>query len=105
MIEAIPTNTPEQAEHVEKRRQGMSPAKIAPVAIFLLSDLAKEVNGQIFSVRANEIFLISQPRPIRSAHHDGGWTPQTIAERMLPAFKASLVPLERSRDVLSWDPI
>ena len=105
MIEAIPTNTPEQAAHVEKRRLGMSPAKVAPMAIFLLSDLAKDVNGQIFSVRANEIFLISQPRPIRSAHHSEGWTPQLIAERVLPAFKASLVPLERSRDVLSWDPI
>jgi NAD(P)-dependent dehydrogenase (short-subunit alcohol dehydrogenase family) len=105
MIEAIPTNTPEQAAHVEKRRQGMTAAKIAPMAVFLLSELAREVNGQIFSVRANEIFLISQPRPIRSAHNSEGWTPQSIAERVLPAFKASLVPLERSRDVLSWDPI
>jgi NAD(P)-dependent dehydrogenase (short-subunit alcohol dehydrogenase family) len=105
MIEAIPTNTPEQAAHVEKRRRGMSPAKIAPMIIFLLSDLAKEVSGQIFSVRANEIFLISQPRPIRSAHCSEGWTPGLIAERVLPAFKASLVPLERSRDVMPWDPM
>jgi len=105
MIEAIPTNTPEQAAHVEKRRRGMSPAKIAPMIVFLLSDLAKEVTGQIFSVRANEIFLISQPRPIRSAHCSEGWTPQLIAERVLPAFKASLVPLERSRDVMPWDPM
>jgi NAD(P)-dependent dehydrogenase (short-subunit alcohol dehydrogenase family) len=105
MIEAIPTNTPEQAAHVEKRRLGMSPAKIAPMAVFLASDLAKDVTGQIFSVRANEVFLISQPRPIRSAHVAEGWTPQLLAERMLPAFKTSLVPLERSRDVMSWDPI
>ncbi|HTP96850.1 MAG TPA: SDR family oxidoreductase [Burkholderiales bacterium] len=105
MIEAIPTNTPEQAAHVEKRRRGMSPAKIAPMAVFLLSDLAAEVTGQIFSVRANEIFLISQPRPIRAAHHSEGWTPELIAERVMPAFKASLVPLERSRDVMPWDPM
>ena len=68
-------------------------------------DAAKDVTGQIFSVRANEIFLLSQPRPIRSAHRDGGWTPQLIRDRVLPAFKSSLTPLERSRDVLSWEPI
>ncbi len=105
MIEAIPTNTPEQAAHVEMRRQKMTPAQIAPMAVFLSSDAAKEVTGQIFSVRANEIFLISQPRPIRSAHHGEGWTPQLIRDRVLPAFKASFTPLERSRDVLSWEPM
>lgn len=105
MIEAIPTNTPEQAAHVETRRKGMTPAKIAPMGVFLLSDLAKDINGQIFSVRANEIFLISQPRPIRSAHKSDGWTPQSIAERVVPAFKNALVPLERSRDVLPGDPM
>jgi NAD(P)-dependent dehydrogenase (short-subunit alcohol dehydrogenase family) len=105
MIESIPTNTPEQVAHVEKRRRGMSPDKIAAMAVFLCSDAAAEVNAQVFSVRANEIFLISQPRPIRSAHHDGGWTPELIRDRVLPAFKASFMPLDRSRDVLSWDPM
>lgn len=105
MIEAIPTNTPEQAAHVEMRRQKMKPAQIAPMAVFLASDAASEVTGQIFSVRGNEIFLISQPRPIRSAHCGDGWTPARIRDRVLPAFKASLTPLERSRDVLSWDPM
>ncbi len=105
MIEAIPANTPEQKAHIETRRKMMSPKQIAPMAVFLCSDAAKDVTGQIFSVRANEIFLLSQPRPIRSAHRDGGWTPQLIRDRVLPAFKSSLTPLERSRDVLSWEPI
>lgn len=103
MIEAIPTNTPEQAAHVEKRRKTMSPDRIAPMAVFLLSDLAKDVNGQIFSVRANEIYLVSQPRPIRSAHNSEGWTPASIAEFVLPSFKSALVPLDRGRDVLPAD--
>ena len=105
MIESIPTNTPEQAAHVEKRRLGMAPERIAPMAVFLLSDLAKDVNGQIFSVRANEIYLVSQPRPIRSAHNSEGWTPQSIASHVLPAFKSALIPLERARDVLPSDPL
>lgn len=105
MIESIPTNSPEQAAHVEMRRKKMGAAQIAPMVVFLCSEAANEVTGQIFSVRANEIFLISQPRPVRSAHHGEGWTPQLIRDRVLPAMKASFTPLERSRDVLSWDPI
>ncbi|MCY1248668.1 hypothetical protein D9M72_621230 [compost metagenome] len=53
----------------------------------------------------NEIFLFNQPRPIRSVHRDGGWTLETLAEQMLPALKSSFMPLERSPDVFSWDPI
>jgi len=75
------------------------------MAVFLLSDLANDVNGQIFSVRANEIYLVSQPRPIRSAHNSEGWTPQSIASHVLPAFKSALIPLERARDVLPSDPL
>jgi hypothetical protein len=62
MIGTIPTDTPEQQARVAKIQQ-MTPAKIAPLAVYLLSDAAKEVSGQIFAVRNNEIFLMSQPRP------------------------------------------
>lgn len=104
MIGAIPTDTPAQQARVEKLKK-MESGKIAPMAVFLASDAAKDVSGQIFAVRANEIFLMSQPRPIRSVHRSEGWTPQTIAEQALPAFKSSFYPLEISGEVFSWDPI
>jgi NAD(P)-dependent dehydrogenase (short-subunit alcohol dehydrogenase family) len=104
MIGEIPTETPEQKARVEKLK-ALSPAQIAPLAVFLLSDAAKEVTGQIFAVRGNEIFLMSQPRPIRSLHRGDGWTPEAIADHMLPAFKADFYPLDRSGDVFSWDPV
>ncbi|MEJ8826411.1 SDR family NAD(P)-dependent oxidoreductase [Variovorax humicola] len=104
MIGAIPTDTDEQRARVAKIQQ-MTPAKIAPLAVYLASDAAKEVNGQIFSVRNNEISLISQPRPVRSIHRSEGWTPQTIAEHAMPAMRASFFPLDRSADVFSWDPV
>ena len=104
LIGTIPTSTPEEQARVE-RIKTMTADKIAPLAVFLASDLAKDVTGQIFAVRKNEVFLMSQPRPIRSAHHEGGWTPATLAERMLPAFKPDFVPLDVTADVFSWDPI
>ena len=104
MIGTIPSDTPEQEARLAKIKL-LKPAQIAPVAVFLASAAAAGVSGQIFAVRANEIFLMSQPRPIRSVHNSDGWTPQTIAERMLPAFESSFYPLERSGDVFSWDPV
>ncbi len=83
----------------------MTPAKIAPLAVALASDGASDVTGQVFAVRNNEIFLMSQPRPIRSVQRGEGWTPELIAEHALPAFKASFMPLDRSAEVFSWDPI
>ena len=73
--------------------------------VFLLSDLAREVTGQILAVRKDEIFLMSQSRPIRVAHRDGGWSPGTIADTVLPAFKRDFYPLDRSADVFNWDPL
>jgi NAD(P)-dependent dehydrogenase (short-subunit alcohol dehydrogenase family) len=104
MIGTIPTETPEEKARVE-RLKTMTSEKIAPLVIFLASDLAKDVSGQIFAVRKNEVFLMSQPRPVRSIPRSDGWSSQTLAEQMLPAFKSSLYPLERSGDVFSWDPI
>src|SRR3546814_8592572 len=79
---SMPAETEAEKERVE-RLKSMSADKIAPLAVFLASDEAKEVSGQIFCVRKNEIFLFSVPRPIRSMHRAEGWTPQTIASDML----------------------
>ncbi|MCS6891678.1 MAG: SDR family oxidoreductase [Rhodovarius sp.] len=104
MTSSIPAETPEQKARVE-RIMKMGPEKNAPLAVFLASDAAKEVTGQIFAPRMHEIFLFSQSRPIRSVHSEGGWTPEKIAEVALPALRPSFVPLERSGDVFSWDPV
>jgi NAD(P)-dependent dehydrogenase (short-subunit alcohol dehydrogenase family) len=104
LIGTIPTDTPEQAARVE-RMKTMETGKIAPLAAFLMSDAAAEVSGQIFGVRANEIFLMGQSRPIRSVHRAEGWTPDTVANHAIPALRASFYKLERSADVFSWDPI
>jgi NAD(P)-dependent dehydrogenase (short-subunit alcohol dehydrogenase family) len=104
MIGSIPTESEEQKARVEKLK-AMQTAKIAPLAVFLASDAASDVSGQIFAVRANEIFLMGQSRPLRSVHRSEGWTAQTIGEHAIPALRAAFYPLERSQDVFSWDPL
>ena len=104
MTNSIPAETPDQKARVAKL-QRMTPDKNAPLAVFLGSDAAKGVTGQIFATRMNEIILMSQSRPIRSVHRGEGWTPATIDEQAYPALKPNLISLDRSQDAFSWDPI
>ncbi|MBL8377722.1 MAG: SDR family oxidoreductase [Burkholderiales bacterium] len=104
MIGSIPVETEEQKARVEKLKR-METAKIAPLAVFLASDAAADVSGQIFGVRANEIMIFSQNRPLRTVQRSEGWTPQTIAEHAMPALKAHFYKLDRSQDVFTWDPV
>ena len=104
MLSSIKIDSPEQEARVEKIRQ-MTPAKIAPLAVFLASDHAADVTGQVFAVRNNEIFLMSQPRPVRSVHRGEGWTPEAIAEHAMPALRGSFHSLDVSADVFGWDPV
>jgi hypothetical protein len=103
MIGSIPTETDDQKARVEKMKV-METSKIAPLAVFLASAKAKDVTGQIFAVRANELFLMSQNRPLKTAYCAGGWTPEAIASEALPQFREHFYPLDRSQDVFSWDP-
>ena len=103
MIGSIPTEDAAAQARVEKLKR-MTPDKIAPLVVYLLSDSA-DVTGQIFGVRNNEIFLFDQPRPVRSVHRGEGWTPETIADHAIPALARHFMPLDVTADVFSWDPV
>jgi NAD(P)-dependent dehydrogenase (short-subunit alcohol dehydrogenase family) len=104
MIESIPAQSEQHKRRIEAF-QRMTPEKIAPLAVYLCSDAAADVTGQIFSVRSNEIYLFNQPRPIKTIHRAEGWTPKGIAVELKTAMASSFTPLERSEDVFNSDPI
>ena len=104
MIELIPAQSEQDKRRIEAF-QRMTPEKIAPLAVFLCSDAAGGITGQILSVRNNEIYLFNQPRPVKTIHRADGWTPEQIAAELNPAFASLFTPLERSEDVFNWDPI
>jgi NAD(P)-dependent dehydrogenase (short-subunit alcohol dehydrogenase family) len=104
MVASIDENTPNYELRVGRMKTA-TPELIAPLVVFLASDDASDVNGQIFGVRRNEIFLFSQPLPVRSVHRGEGWTPETVMAHAIPALRPSFSPLDTTSDVISWDPI
>ncbi len=104
MTSSLPTETEAEKARVEKM-QRMTPEQIAPLAVYLGSDGAAGVSGQIFTVRNNEIFLMSQPRPIRTLHTAEGWTPEKLDRMLKGAFQGSFTPVETTAAVFTWDPV
>ena len=104
MIGTIPINEEAQRARVEKLK-AMTPDKVAVVATALCADTAYKVTGQVFAVRNNEIFLMSQHRPLRGMQENEGWTPESVVDHASPAMETMFYPLDRSADIFSWDPV
>ncbi len=104
MIGTIPAETEAQKARVDKIKR-MGPEHIAPVAVFLASDAAKDVTGQIFGVRGKEIMLFSHERPIMRVHDDKGWTPEKLAEMFPGTLQHHLVPMVTSGQYFNYDPL
>ena len=105
MIATIPIKDEASAKRVERMKNMMRADQVAQLAVSLASPATKDVSGQIFAARGNEIFLMSQPRPVRGIGKVEGWTPQTIAEHAMAAMKPSFTELGATTSVFGWDPI
>jgi hypothetical protein len=104
LIGTLPEDTPEEKARVN-RMKSMTPEQVAPLVSFLLGEESSDISGQVFVVRGNEIMLMSQPRPLRAISRSDGWSTETVANHFAPAIRSSLVPLESSPQLFSYDPI
>jgi NAD(P)-dependent dehydrogenase (short-subunit alcohol dehydrogenase family) len=98
MTRSVPTPKDPSAAAVRDERLRRSPADaIAPLCVFLASEEASYVNGQVFHQRGAELTLYGAMRPVRMVHRNGGWTPESIAENGMPALQNGFVNLGDSR--------
>jgi NAD(P)-dependent dehydrogenase (short-subunit alcohol dehydrogenase family) len=104
LIGTLPETTEAEKARVARMKR-MTPEQVAPLVTYLLGDGAHDITGQIFVVRGNEIMLMSQPRPVRTMARLEGWSVDSIAEHFAPAISSSLVPLETSPQLFSYDPV
>ena len=55
---------------------------VAPMVVYLLSDRARHVTGQVYTVVGSKIAVWNQPAEVRAMWAEGRWTPEQIAERL-----------------------
>ena len=87
----VPANaTPEEAAKIQANMQ--KPEANSPVVEFLLSDLAKDVNGQLVRMDKGELQLYTHPALLLPAVVRADWTAETIAEAFKHELKDRQVP-------------
>jgi NAD(P)-dependent dehydrogenase (short-subunit alcohol dehydrogenase family) len=69
------------------------PEDVAPMVVYLLSDRAKDITGQTYTVVGGKVALWSQPREIREMTKDGRWTPQELADQLPDAVGVDRMPM------------
>lgn len=104
MIATIPVTDEASKARVERMKNAMRADQVAQTAVALASP-GCDTSGQILAVRGNEIFLFSQPRPVRGMARLEGWTPETVLSHALPAMKADMTDLGNTGSVFTWEPI
>jgi NAD(P)-dependent dehydrogenase (short-subunit alcohol dehydrogenase family) len=55
---------------------------VAPMVVFLLSDKARQITGQVYTVSGGKIAVWNQPVEARAMFKDGRWTPEEIEARL-----------------------
>jgi 3-oxoacyl-[acyl-carrier protein] reductase len=69
-----------------------TPAAIAPLVIYLASDAAADVNGQIITFNGSKLALWSHPAEVITVHRDG-WTAAELADAFAAGPAARLQTL------------
>jgi len=59
-----------------------NPEDVAPMVVYLLSDRAKHVTGQVYTVVGPKIAVWNQPVEVRAMRAEAHWTPEEISTRL-----------------------
>jgi NAD(P)-dependent dehydrogenase (short-subunit alcohol dehydrogenase family) len=78
------------------RIENWVPEGVAAFVAWLCTDDASQVNGQDFLVSAEQVSLMSQPRPTETVFSDAPWTVDRLAE-VLPASVTRNLSVQRSK--------
>ena len=69
------------------------PEDVAALVVYLLSDRAAGITGQVYTVAGPKIAVWAQPRELRAMYAEGGaWTPDRIAEALPGAVGSDPMP-------------
>jgi NAD(P)-dependent dehydrogenase (short-subunit alcohol dehydrogenase family) len=71
---------------------------VAPMVVFLLSDQARHITGQVYTAVGGKIAVWNQPAEVRAMYTAGRWTPEEIATHLDSTVGQEPMPLMRQLD-------
>jgi NAD(P)-dependent dehydrogenase (short-subunit alcohol dehydrogenase family) len=71
------------------------PEDVAPFVVFLLSDRARHITGQVYTVNGGRIAVWNQPVEVREMVKQGRWTPEEIEARFEEVGQERMALLDR----------
>lgn len=75
------------------------PEDVAPMVCYLISDAARDVTGQIYTVNGGRIAVWNQPVEVREMRKDGRWSVDEITARFDEVGQEPMPILERLREM------
>ncbi len=69
------------------------PEDVAAMVVYLLSDQAREVTGQVYTVVGPKIAVWNQPREVRAMYAEDRWTPERIAATLPGTVGTEKMPI------------
>jgi len=72
---------------VAPQMEKLAPEDVAPIVVYLATDAAADINGNIFGAMGGQISLYTYPTPVKSIHKNGRWTLDELQE-IMPATLA-----------------
>ena len=77
------------------------PEDVAPLVTFLVSERARHLTGQIYSINGGEIGVYNQPQIVRTMKKQGRWTPEEIAARIDDGIGVERMPILDMLDMMA----
>lgn len=78
--------------------ENLSPDDVAPMVVFLASDEAANVNGQMFLCTGPTYALLSQPRPVSTIYKPARWTVDELVETVPTSLMLGVANPAPARD-------
>ena len=78
------------------------PEEVAPLAVWLASDQANWVTGQIFGLNGDKFNLVAHPKDINISFKPGGWSVQDIVQYARTTVASSLEPVGIGVRTYQW---
>jgi NAD(P)-dependent dehydrogenase (short-subunit alcohol dehydrogenase family) len=75
------------------------PEDVAPMVVFLLSDAARNVTGQVYTANGPKLAVWNQPVEVREITTEGRWTPEGIAARFDELGQERMAMLDRLEEM------